>query len=105
MRFGYVARSFPVKEAPMGRRIWLGKSGRHILCVSGRPNTCNNFTLLVAEQSDFYTEPLQGATEEINAILARVREQAPDGLHLALIDTRDGLLFVWAEAAERPGDI
>jgi hypothetical protein len=88
----------------MARRIWLWGSSR-VYCCSGRPNTCNNVSLLQAEASEFRGGELAEATEQINQILDGLRGQEPEGKHLALIDTSLGLLLVWAEAIERPDDI
>jgi hypothetical protein len=90
----------------MARHIWLTTYGKHVYCVRGRPNTCNNLRILDAEENaDFHPPALVEATGEINAILRRLREDAPPDRRLALIDTNVGLLLVWVEATERPDDI
>jgi len=89
----------------MARRIWLCERKKKVYCCRGRPNTCNNLRLLQAEDSPFHDEVLIGATDRINAILDEVRDAAPEGLHLAAIDTTTGLLLVWVEAIEPPDDL
>ena len=34
------------------RRIWLYGAGNRMFCCAGRPNTCNNLSLLQAEASE-----------------------------------------------------
>jgi hypothetical protein len=89
----------------MAKRIWLCQRKKKVYCCSGRPNTCNNLKLLQAEDSYFHDEALIEATDRINAILAEVRDSAPPGEHLAMIDTTKGLLLAWAEAIEPPDDL
>jgi hypothetical protein len=87
------------------RRIWLYGAGRHMFCCAGRPNTCNNLSLLQAEASEFHDSRLQEATDQVNRIFAGLQSQAPEGHHLALLDTSLGLLLAWAEESERPDDL
>ena len=91
----------------MAKRMWLVKDKRPkaLWCCSGPPYNCENLRLLQAEESHLHDRALIRATDRINAILDEVRQQAPDGHHLALIDTTMGLLLVWAEAMERPDDL
>jgi hypothetical protein len=86
------------------RRIWLARMAGHVYCCDGLPNTCSNLTLLQAAESEFHDAVLIEATDQVNEILRRVREQAPRGRHLALTDTSLGLLLVWAEAIDPPDD-
>jgi len=83
-------------------RIWLCGTARHMLCCAGRPNTCNNLSLLEAEPSEFHDSRLREATAQVNRIFAGLQADAPQGQHLALIDTSLGLLLVWAEATVTP---
>jgi hypothetical protein len=87
------------------RRIWLAEHHHQVFCCRGRPNTCNNLSLLDAEKSPFHDDALIQATGEINEIFTRLREQAPVDHHLALIDTGLGLLLVWAQATDRPDNV
>ena len=87
------------------RRIWLYGARNHMFCCAGRPNTCNNLSLLQATASEFHDSRLQDATDEVNRIFAGLQSDASEGRHLALLDTSLGLLLAWAEAIERPSDI
>jgi hypothetical protein len=90
----------------MARRIWLASYRGRVYCTAGRPNTCNNLRLLQADpEMDFNTPALARATDQINEILAELRSDAPEGHHLAAIDTYQGLLLAYAEAIPRPDDI
>src|SRR5215213_9675177 len=89
----------------MARRIWLARYGSRVYCCSGRPNTCNNLRLLQAAESGFHDQRLKEGTERINEILAELRDAPPEGAHLALIDTNEGLLLVWATGIDRPDDL
>jgi hypothetical protein len=94
------------------KRIWLSGGPKHPYCVDGTPDSdvCHNVSLLQARESDFHDQVLIDATRAINTILERAPMQPappnrPPNTHLALINTSLGLLLVWAEAIERPGDI
>jgi hypothetical protein len=87
------------------RRIWLATHQGRVYCCSGRPNTCNNLSLLSAEESQFHDDKLSRATAEVNDLFARLHAEAPAGTHLALIDTTFGLLLAWVEGIDRPDDI
>ena len=91
----------------MAKKIWIDgkRQKKNMICCVGRPNTCNNISFLHAEESEFHDATLEEATDEFNRTFARLHDLAPPGRHLALIDTRVGLLLVWAEAAERPPDL
>ena len=88
---------------------WWGKEQpkRNPDCYRGPPDddVCHNLSFLRAEESAFHNQALIDATERINAIFRRLRRQAPDGTHLALINTSLGLLLIWAvEATGPPGE-
>jgi hypothetical protein len=87
------------------RRIWLYGGQQNMSCCLGRPNTCHNLSLLHAHESDFYPDALDRATNQLNELFAQLNADAPEGQHLALIDTSLGPMLVYAKAIERPADI
>jgi hypothetical protein len=88
----------------MAKRYWAKGKKSDPICLLGPPDddVCHNLSLLRAEESTFHDQALIDATEQINAIFRELREKAPGGRHLALINTSLGLLLIWAEEATEP---
>jgi hypothetical protein len=88
-------------------RIWLGRYKHEIFCCSGSENSCHNLRLLRSLDDQIQDERLRKATDDINAILAAIRDSPPrDGVRLGLIDSGRGLLLTWIKPrARRPRNI
>src|SRR4051812_10235441 len=79
-----------------GSRMWVFTQGK-LKCCAGPPDTCHRAEFVEVDDSAFFTEELRAATRRINATLDKISGAAPEGTHLAIIETPDGLLLAWAE--------